>query len=179
MRSSRLVVALAFGSLALFQIYGCSSSPITTDGGVDATAGASQSTAGHTGGAGAIGTAGHGGAGATGTAGHAGGDGGVSCSDLSSQYQTALATARSCMLNTSGQCTQMVSGDLSPCFSNCQIFVNDATALNPLKAQWLQAGCNEGVFACPAIACAQPRSGDCVAADGGSATCGPGQYGIE
>jgi hypothetical protein len=201
----RLRVLLAFGALALVQTYGCDSSPISPDGGgADATAGASQGTAGHAGGAGgtaghgtagatgtaghgtagATGSAGHGSAGATGTAGHTGGggagsDGGVSCSDLEAQYSAALGTARSCTVSASGQCTQMVSGDLSPCFSNCQIFVNDATALNALKAQWLQAGCGAGVFACPAIACLQPSKGECVAGDGGGGICQPGQNGLQ
>jgi hypothetical protein len=113
-----------------------------------------------------------------GTAG-ANGDGGMSCADLASQYRTALTAARSCVLNARGQCTQMVNADLSPCGS-CQIFVNDATALNALKAQWLQAGCdrNESI-PCALIACAQPRAGECVAGDGGGALCGPGPFGVE
>jgi hypothetical protein len=202
MMLSRLRVVLAFGALALVQTYGCDSSPINPDGGgADATAGASQGAAGRAGSAGASGTAGAvggaghvGGAGASGTAGHTGGagasgtagavgaaghGGGASCSDLESQYGDALAAARSCSVTTSGQCTQTASGDLSPCFSNCLIFVNDATTLNALKAQWLQAGCAEGVYACPAIACVQPSHGQCVAGDGGGGVCQPGQFGIE
>jgi hypothetical protein len=220
----RLRVLVAFGALALAQTYGCDASPISPDGGgADATAGASQATAGHAGGAGtggsvgsaghgggagATGTAGHaggagasgtaghaGGAGATGTAGHAGGagaggtagavggagqGGGASCSDLESQYGAAVTAARGCTVSASGQCAQSASGELSACFSNCLIFVNDATALNALKAQWLQAGCaNQGVIACPAIACVQPAQGRCVAGDGGGGVCQPGMFGLE
>ncbi|HSZ82308.1 MAG TPA: hypothetical protein VLA14_08500 [Polyangia bacterium] len=196
----RLRVLVAFGALALAQTYGCDASPISPDGGgADATAGASQATAGHAGGAGtggSVGSAGHGGgAGATGTAGHAGGagatgtagavggagqGGGASCSDLESQYGAAVTAARGCTVSASGQCAQSASGELSACFSNCLIFVNDATALNALKAQWLQAGCaNQGVIACPAIACVQPAQGRCVAGDGGGGVCQPGMFGLE
>ncbi len=194
MTLSRLRVVLAFGALALVQTYGCDSSPIGTDGGADATAGASQGAAGSAGPkgtAGASGTAGHGGS--SGTAGHAGsagasgsagatgtaGHGGASCSDLQSQYGDALAAARSCSVTTSGQCTQTASGELSPCFSNCLIFVNDATTLDALKTEWLQAGCADGTYACPAIACEQPPHGECVAGDGGGAVCQASQLGIE
>jgi hypothetical protein len=199
----RLRVVLAFGALALLQTYGCDSSPISPDGGgADATAGATGGTAGRVGGAGAsgtagaVGSAGHGGgAGATGTAGHVGGagasgtagavggaghGGGASCSDLESQYSAALTEARSCTVHANGQCAQSASGSLSVCFSNCLIFVNDATTLNALKAEWLQAGCaNQGPVACPAIACLQPAQGNCVAGDGGGGVCEPGQLGLQ
>jgi hypothetical protein len=168
-----------------------------TIGSAGHTGGGATGSAGHTGGggatgsAGAIGTAGHtGGAGATGsagaigTAGHggggAGGATGATCSDLAAQYSTALTAARSCTAGAAGQCAQMVSGSLSVCFSNCQTFVNNASTLNTLKAQWLADGCaNQGPVACPAIACLQPTQGRCVAGDGGGATCMSAQLGIE
>ena len=149
----------------------------TGGGGATGSAGA-IGAAGHTGGAGATGSAG-----AIGTAGHGGGAGGATgatCSDLAAQYSTALTAARSCTVGAAGQCAQMVSGSLSVCFSNCQTFVNDASTLNTLKAQWLADGCaNQGPIACPAIACLQPTQGRCVAGDGGGATCMSAQLGIE
>jgi hypothetical protein len=75
-------------------------------------------------------------------------------------------------VGASGQCGQEVSADLSPCFSNCMIYVNDATTLNAIKAKWLAAGCqNVGLIACPAIACVQPAMGVCNPGDGGGGVC--------
>jgi hypothetical protein len=135
---------------------------------------AGTGSAGHGGGGGTGGSAGHDGGGGTGgSAGHDGGTDvrGATCSELASQYADALGAARSCTIGANGQCEQSVSGSLSPCFSNCQTYVNDASTLNALKAQWLGQGCNQGGIACPAIACLQPTKGNCVAADGGGGMC--------
>jgi hypothetical protein len=179
-------------SLALLAFLGCGSVSTGADGGdasgaagaagagggMDPTGAAGHGGAG-SGGAGATGGAGHGGAGSggAGSTGAAGHDAGVdvrgtSCNDLSSQYAEALNAARSCTVGASAQCEQAVSSSLSPCFSNCQTYVNDSTTLDGLKAQWLGEGCNnQGVIACPAIACLQPTKGNCVAADGGGGQC--------
>ncbi len=70
------------------------------------------------------------------------------------------------------QCQQSVDSSLSVCPSNCMTFVNDASALNDLKARWQSAGCaSQGHVACPAIACVQPTKGSCIAADGGGGMC--------
>jgi uncharacterized protein YceK len=184
----RLVVV--FGALALLHTSGCGSVSSGTDGG-DGAAGQAGAAGGHgggmtsTGGAGSMGSAGHGGAGSTGSAGHGGagstgsaghdggaGDGSVSCSDLAGQYGGALTAARSCTVGAANQCQQAVSSSLSPCFSNCLTYVEDATTVNALKAQWVNAGCaNQGPIACPAIACLQPTMGNCVATDGGGGMC--------
>jgi hypothetical protein len=129
----------------------------------------STGSAGHDGGAGSTGAAGHGGAGSTGSAGHDGGaDAGATCSDLETQYSTAMTEAQRCKVGAAGQCAQAASSSLSPCFFNCMTYVNDASTLNALKAQWLAAGCaNQRVGFCPAIACLKPTPGNCVAASGG------------
>lgn len=124
------------------------------------------------GGGAAGGTSGRGGAGAgKGGNGGAGGTAGVSCSDLATQYTDALPAAQSCDLNASGECHQLVSSSLSPCFVNCMTYVNDSSALNAIKASWVQAGCNNVNVLCPAIACLQPTNNVCLVGDGGSGTC--------
>ena len=144
------------------------------------TGGAAGSAAGGSlgGGGGVSGTGGgaggnHGGAG--GGSGGAGGqamDGGVSCADLENQYQAALPEARSCDANAIGQCQQLVSSSLSPCFANCMTYVNSALTLNAIKASWEQAGCNQTVgILCPLIACIQPKAGVCIVSDAGGGTC--------
>jgi hypothetical protein len=98
-------------------------------------------------------------------------DSGVTCADLESRYAEALPAARSCDVNATGQCQQLVSSSLSPCFVNCTTYVNNALTLNAIKASWLQAGCNQTVVLCPLIACIKPSAGVCAATDGGSGTC--------
>jgi hypothetical protein len=124
------------------------------------------------GGGNAGGTTGHGGAaGGKGGNGGAGGTGGVSCGDLATQYAAALPAAQSCDLNASGECQQLVSSSLSPCFLNCMTYVNDPTALSAIKASWEQAGCDNVDVLCPAIACLQPTNNMCLVGDGGSGIC--------
>ena len=72
------------------------------------------------------GTSGHGGAaGGKSGSGGTGGTGGVSCGDLATQYADALPAAQSCDVNASGECQQLVSFSLSPCFVNCMTYAND------------------------------------------------------
>jgi hypothetical protein len=135
--------------------------------------------AGGTGGSGP-GTGGHGGVSGTGgsgtggsaTGGAGGAGGGPSCGDLAAAYAAALPAAQSCDVSATGQCLQLVSGSLSPCAVNCYLtFVNDATALNAIRAAWQQAGCANVDVLCPAIACIQPSTGVCAPADGGGGVC--------
>jgi len=98
-------------------------------------------------------------------------DSGVTCADLETRYADALPAARSCDVNAIGQCQQLVSSSLSPCFVNCTTYVNTALTLNAIKASWLQAGCNQTVVMCPLIACIKPSAGVCASTDGGSGTC--------
>jgi hypothetical protein len=150
---------LVLSGLALGLGNACGSVLPTNDGG------------GETGGA----TGGHGGAaGGKGSTGGAGGSGGVSCGDLATQYADALPTAQSCSLTaliSSGECQQLVSSSLSPCFLNCMTYVNDPTALNAIKASWEQAGCDNVDVLCPAIECLQPTNNACLVGDGGAGVC--------
>jgi hypothetical protein len=96
----------------------------------------------------------------------------VSCADLENQYGDALPAAKTCDVNASGQCQQLVSSSLSPCLVNCMTYVNDPSTLNTIKASWEQAGCNSVVgIICPAIACLQPTNNMCVVGDSGSGVC--------
>jgi hypothetical protein len=98
-------------------------------------------------------------------------DGGLTCADLQALYAEALPAARSCDVNASGQCQQLVSSSLSVC-PVCTTHVNDSSALTAIKARWVQAGCDTAVAVlCPEIACVQPGSSVCVAVDGGGGTC--------
>jgi hypothetical protein len=131
-------------------------------------------TGGGVGGATGGGTGGsHGGTG--GGSGDGGGqpiDAGMSCGDLALRYEDALPAARSCDVNANGQCQQLVSSSLSPCFFNCMTYVNDATILNSIKAIWEKAGCNSVVgILCPAVVCIKPQAGVCTSADGGGGSC--------
>jgi len=159
----RLVCSL-FAPLALAALMGCGSVTKTDDAG--SNDGAAGGGAGNGGGGSMANGGSNGGAGSTGAGGH---DAsvevrGTSCTDLQSQYAAALPAARSCTVGASDQCGQLVSSELSPCFSNCMTYVQDATMLNALKDAWIAAGCNnQGPIACPAIACLAPTKGSHLA----------------
>ena len=107
----------------------------------------------------------------TGDGGGAGQGGGTSCADLEAQYMTAFAAATTCTVGAAGQCAQLASSSLSPCFIDCMTYVQSATALNSLKARWTAAGCGQKVTVCPAIACVMPTAGSCATGDGGAGMC--------
>ena len=168
--------------LALGVGVGCGSVTSTSDGGGTGGSATGQGGTGGTSATGLGGTGGHGGAtgsggGSGGRAGSSGGKGsggagGASCDALATQYADALPAAQSCALKASGECQQLVSSSLSPCFLNCETYVNDPSTLNAIKASWEQAGCDSLVgTACPAIACLQPTNNVCSVGDGGSGTC--------
>ena len=119
-----------------------------------------------------VGTGGQGGAGG-GPAGN-GGSGGASCTDLETEYAAALPAAGSCTVGASGQCQQRVGQFLPPyeCNTGCSdLFVNDASTLDPIISEWEQSGCARPV--CPEIACGPPPSEACVPVDGGGGVCAP------
>jgi hypothetical protein len=98
-------------------------------------------------------------------------DGGLTCADLQALYAEALPAARSCDVNASGQCQQLVSSSLSMC-PVCTTHVNDSSTLTAIKARWMQAGCDTAVAVIyPEITYVQPGASVCVAVDGGGGTC--------
>jgi hypothetical protein len=148
-------------------------------GGVSGGSGGTAGSAlgGSLGGSGGSSTASGGAGGIRGGSGGSSGDGGqqidagLSCGELATRYADALPAARSCNVNATAQCQQLVSAALSPC-GGCSIYVNDALTLNDIKARWIQAGCNSVVgIVCPAIGCIAPKAGVCALSDGGSGVC--------
>ena len=93
------------------------------------------------------------------------------CGSLQVQYATALAAAKSCTAGATGQCTEAVPSDLSPCSRHCATYVNDASALNPIKDAWDSQGCGIITVICPQVDCTSELSGACVAGDAGGASC--------
>ena len=188
----RIHLNLVFAAFALGLGAGCGSvSSLNDGGGGNAGAGAGGGSAGQGGATGqagqggATGAAGHGGAagqaghgGATGQAGHGGAGGGPSCDELSAQYRDAMPAAQRCEVGATGQCKKLVSSSLSSCFINCMTYVNEDSTLNNIKQSWVQAGCDNVVGPCPAIACLQPTSSTCVAGDGGGGVCSSANVGL-
>jgi hypothetical protein len=148
-----------------------------TSGGTTGSIGGATSSPGGTTGAGGTTTAGGTTAiGSGGSSGDGGGqriDGGVSCTDLESQYLAAMPAALSCDVNASGQCQQSALSGLSQCLGGCSVFVNDARTLNAIEGSYLQAGCAFSVVGCPSLFCRAPGIGGCVEADGGGGICQP------
>jgi hypothetical protein len=134
------------------------------------TGGSAGSSAGGSAGSSTGGTAGSGTGGSAGSSsGGSGGtkpDGGVKpCSQLASEYATALEAAKACNPVLSVlQCTKQVNDEL-PC--PCATFVNPANAkaaaeLDDLQSAWNAQSCGTGVI-CPAVLCPAPTSGVCQA----------------
>jgi hypothetical protein len=120
--------------------------------------------------------AGGGAAGAAGgSAGHAGGgqgghpaDGGETCAELETDYDTALSTARQCTPGSPNQCQHLVDRSLS--CPGCQEYVNDVTQLDILEAEWNDQDCGAMLYLCPQIDCVNPGTGTCMGG-GGPAQC--------
>lgn len=142
---------------------------------------------GATGAGGQGGSAGHGSGGQGGAAGHASGgqggqsvDSGISCADLASEYAAATPAAEACTPGATNQCQTLMPLTLGIC-TGCDHYVNDATTLKAIQAQWTAQGCNisTALIACPlaAIACINPGSpGNCIATDSAApgGVCGAG-----
>jgi hypothetical protein len=91
------------------------------------------------------------------------------CQSLAAQYAAALPAARQCSTGT--QCGNLVSTYLSPCPA-CTTYVSDPSALNALRHQWLQAGCeNITGEACIGSVCPQVVGFACAPGDGGQGSC--------
>jgi hypothetical protein len=124
-------------------------------------------SSGGTGGAG--GANGTGGSATGGTQGGTGGQGGAAtCAKIQADYKVALAAARVCSPDATNQCQKGVQSALG--CTGCPTFVNDDSTLGQFSDQWGKANCDQGVV-CPAIACVQPKSAVCRAADAGGALC--------
>ena len=118
------------------------------DGGSPAMGGAGGSPAG-----------GVSGSGATAGAGGGGGLGGGTCDRIGAAYQAAVTRAKRCPIpGGPTSCQALVSASL---VCNCKTFVDDATGLDLIAAQWQASGC---VQVCQAACTSPPTSSQCVTA---------------
>ena len=89
----------------------------------------------------------------------------ATCTNLMSQYASALAQANVCDPTAAGQCQQPVQGPT--CLGNCGALVQDPTAVDAIVMKMINLGCAHPL-ACP---CASPQTYTCAPADGGGGTC--------
>jgi hypothetical protein len=127
-----------------------------------------SATGGQIGTGGDTGTGGSATGGQTGTGGNKG-TGGESCQQLGMDYLNALPAAKDCTYGVTGQCQQLVASSLT---CGCQVYVNDATTLNTIKAQYLSQGCGGPIckIACVAApaSCTLPAATPRVPGPGGT-----------
>jgi hypothetical protein len=139
------------------------------DGGKGSGAAGGKATGGGPGGSSTGGTGAEGGSATGGKDGGSGGQAGDKkhCDMLVSDYANALPEARACTPGATMQCKQTAPASLSSCFG-CPTYVNDATKLTQIRAQWQNLGCNNPVGPCPAIACVLPGVAVCAPTDASS-----------
>jgi len=93
------------------------------------------------------------------------------CTKLISDYDDALAAARSCDAGPKAamSCTKSVPAALSGCAASCDTFVDYFSKPKMIQQQWSKAGCK--AESCTAALCLNPTEATCVAAAGGKGTC--------
>jgi hypothetical protein len=171
-------VRLAGRFIILWHLVGCGQ----TLGGNQSGSGGAVGTGGVVGAGGVVGTpGGQSGSGASGGTGGSPGDAGLgSCADLQNAYEDTLDTVRACTVGSSTDCQQLVRSTLTCNPSgNCKTYVNDATRLEAIAAQWDQAGCANFAVGCPRVTCVVPTSGMCIATDGGPGFCSSGSIALD
>ena len=132
-------------------------------GGRGGQAGGVAGTIGSGGRGGQAGGASGGRGGTTGRGGQGGqNDGGVSCSELEAEYSKAVAEARMCNPEATGQCQMLVNTGLA--CPLCQVRVNDAGKANAIRTQWTKQGCTPPIV-CPQVICVSPGAGVCSKSD--------------
>jgi hypothetical protein len=90
----------------------------------------------------------------------------ASCSEIASEYASALPAALGCHVGGYDQCAKEVPLSLD---CGCVTFVNDSTALDTLQGWWQSMGCTTGP-GCP-TGCAVYAAATCLAGEGGVSTC--------
>jgi hypothetical protein len=100
------------------------------------------------------------------------------CSDLASQYQSAIVVAQTCQAGQSGQCQTLIDATLSICGA-CPTYVNDPSKPLAIQQAWLAAGCTKlPPPPCVQVLCAKPVNAVCgVVLDTNRGTCVPGPSG--
>jgi hypothetical protein len=94
-----------------------------------------------------------------------GGNVSAACNTLVAEYQSALTAAETCQVGASGQCQQVVTGNLTGC--SCPTYATDSSALTTIQKAWQAAGCEPPNPPCE-IECPVALNNVCVSADGGS-----------
>jgi hypothetical protein len=131
------------------------------------TAGAGGTTSGGGGTSGGLGgSSGLGGytGGMGGTPGLGGRGGSQTCADIRSNFDAALAEAKTC--NTTGQCQYLTNNQVE---CGCPTSVSHTDKVDSYRQAWSQYNCASGV--CPAIACPYVGSGICTLTTSGNSTC--------
>jgi hypothetical protein len=99
-----------------------------------------------------------------GTPGLGGRGGGQTCADIRSNFDAALAEAKTC--NATGQCQYLTNNQVE---CGCATSVSHTDRVDSYRQAWSQNNCASG--ACPAIVCPYVSSGICTLATSGNATC--------
>lgn len=94
----------------------------------------------------------------------------LSCSELSSEYNVALAKAKICTVGSKAPCGQTVKSGI---YCGCSVPVNAAqtaalATMDALRKAWTDKGCTT---VCPAIACVVYKGAVCSADASTSGTC--------
>jgi hypothetical protein len=86
---------------------------------------------------------------------------GKTCTQLEDEYQQALSVAYECTPGAANQCQQAIPASFC---AGCDVYVNDASSVNAIRAQLSSQGCVqcEGL-----VLCIQTGPWGCVATDGG------------
>ncbi len=87
------------------------------------------------------------------------------CDTLTAEYRSAVVAAQACQVGASGQCQQIVSGNLTGC--SCPTYVTDGAALSAIEDAWQADGCAMPTAPCR-ILCPAALNTTCVATDGGT-----------
>ncbi len=92
--------------------------------------------------------------------------GGRTCEQLASDFLAARSAASACTPGAANQCQAPVPVDLC---AGCNFYVNDATQVQPIIAQFFKQGCDKSdATACTFHNCIQVAAFSCVATDGGA-----------
>jgi hypothetical protein len=93
-------------------------------------------------------------------------DAGRSCEQLANDFLAARSAASACTPGASNQCQATVPVTLC---AGCNWYVNDASQVQPIVAQFFAQGCDKnGATACTFYNCIQVAPFTCVANDGGA-----------
>jgi hypothetical protein len=95
----------------------------------------------------------------------------AACQAISNQYSSELTQAQVCNPALSvPQCTTKIESGI---ICSCPVFVQDATTLLELLAQWTYTRCDTLTWPMCGLKCANPGKAVCTATSGGTGSCAP------